>query len=179
MARFAFFIVFFLTLICSCSDKVPVANSPAFKSFEISYSNGWTKSFSFIVDSNKIYFSPQRGDTAYYGSLPDTVLKVFETTFLKISDQTIQSKDAGCVDCSVVAIKIVSNGDTTRIQQLGGLDHIFYPLIRTVQRFLDSSKHQTIQAVVRLETKSIVTPPPPRIEATKFKPPIMTRRSGR
>jgi hypothetical protein len=165
--------IFLATLIYGCSDKTAIVkNSPTFKSFEISYTNGWTRGFSFIVDTNKIYFSPQRWDITYYGILPDTIFKMLDTTFFKIrSDQNIKSKDEGCVDCSVLAIKIISNGDTTRINQVGDLDNIFYPLIKSLQKFIDSSKHQTIQAMVLLDTKSIVTPPPPKIDEKKFKPP--------
>jgi hypothetical protein len=59
------------------------------------------------------------------------------------------------------------------------LDNIFYPLIRALQNFIDSSKHQTIHAVVWLDTKSILIPPPPKIDETKFKPPLVKKKSGR
>lgn len=174
-------IILFTIIIYSCSGKRAILkNSPTFRSFEISYTNGWTKGFSFIVDTNKIFFSPQKQDTTYYGILPDTIFKIFDTIFQEIrSDQSIKSKDEGCVDCSVLAVKIISNGDTTRIIQIGDLDNVFYPLIKSLQKFIDSSKHQTIPGVVWPDTKSIVAPPPPKIDETKFKPPVVRKKSGR
>ena len=181
MIRLRLLIIFLTIAFYSCSDKTPTTNrTSTFKSFEISYTNGWTKGFSLFVDTSKIYFSPQRWDTTYYGILPDTIFKMLDTTFLKIqADKNIKSKDEGCVDCSVLAIKIVANGDTTRIQQTGNLDNLFYPLIKTLQHFIDSNKHQKIKAVVWLDTKSIVTPPPPKVDETNFKPPVVTKKSSR
>jgi hypothetical protein len=181
MTRLAFFTIFLTIPFYGCSDKPLTAkHNPTFKSFEVSYTNGWTRGFSFIVDTNKIFFSPQRLDTIYYGILPDTICKMLDTTFLKIhNNQNIKSKDEGCMDCSVLSIKIISNGDTTRINQIGDLDNIFYPLIKSLQTFIDSNKHQTIQAVIQLETRLVVAPPPPKIDETKFKPPLVTKKSGR
>jgi hypothetical protein len=181
MIRLAFFFILLTIAFYSCSDKSPATkHTPTFKSFEISYTNGWTRGFSFIVDTNKIFFSPQRFDTTYYGILPDSICDMLDTTLLKIrSNQNIKSKDEGCVDCSVLGIKIISSGDTTRINQTGDLDNIFYPIIKSLQRFIDNNKHQTIQAVIRLDTKSVVTPPPPKVDETKFKPPIEPKKSGR
>ena len=75
--------------------------------------------------------------------------------------------------------KIISKGDTIRINQTGDLDNIFYPLIKSLQNFIDSNKHQTIRAIVWLDTKSIVIPPPPKIDGTKFKPHVVKKQSGR
>ena len=181
MTRLTFFILLLTTVFCRCSEKKQiVSNSATFTSFEISYTNGWGKGFSFIFDSNKIFFSPQHWDTTYYGILPDTIFNLLDTTFLRIrNDDNIKSKDGGCVDCSVLAIKIISGGDTTRINQTGYLDNLFSPVIKSLQRFIDSSEHNKIQAIVLLDTKLIISPRPPKIEKAKIKPLVTTEKSGR
>lgn len=173
MTRLAVISILLTVAFYSCSDKTLTVNQPStFKSFEISYTDGWTKTFSFFVDANKIYFSPQRWDTTYYGILPDSLFKMLDTTFSNIrNDRTVKSKDGGCVDCSVLAVKIIADSDTIRINQTGDLDGIFYPMVKSLQKFIDSSNHQAIRAVVWMDTQSIVTPPPPKVDETKFKPP--------
>jgi len=181
MTRIAFFILLTnITFGCSNSDLAEYKTT-TFKSFEVSYTNGWTKGFSLFVDSNKIYLLPQRWDTTYFGILPDTIFRIIDTTFLKIqSDKQIKSKDGGCVDCPILALKIISKGDTIRINQIGKLDSIFYPLIKSLQTFVDKSRHQSIRSVVWLDTKFIVSPPPPPVdENTKFTPSPASKQSGR
>lgn len=157
----------FLLLIlsaCNAPGKTRNTTPPRFQSFEISYTDGWTKTFSLLVDTNRIYLSPHKWDTAYYGILPDTIYKLFEATFLEIEgSKSVRSKNGGCVDCPLLAIKIIAHGDTLRIRQTGRLDSLFHPLISRLQTFLDSSKHQTTEAILLLETQSVVTPPPPPI----------------
>jgi hypothetical protein len=170
-------LIFAMTiLLWGCSGKNENANHPtSFKSFEISFTNGWAKGFSFFVDTNKIYFSPHGLDTANYGVLPDSIFKIIDSNCEKIqSDTTIKSKDAGCVDCSVAAIKIISKGDTTRINQTGDIDKEIVAIVKSLQKFIDSSRHETIGAVIILETRFVVSPPPAEI-STKFKPPNSTK----
>ncbi|MFZ1799295.1 MAG: hypothetical protein WAU24_05470 [Chitinophagaceae bacterium] len=164
MSRLAFFIITLLTLFSNCTEKpVTKNNSPSFKSFVISYSNGWAKGFSIFIDSSKIYFSPQQRDTTYYGILPDSIFKMVDTISLKIqSNKNIKSKVKSCVDCSVLAMMIITKNDTIRIKPNEDFDKLFYPLINNLQKFIDSSKHQYIHAFIRLETESIVSPPPPK-----------------
>ena len=170
MARFILCACILTILICNCSDKVQSAKVLTdFQYFEISFSDGWAKRFSFTVDSNKIYFSPQQSYITYYGILPDTIYQIINTTVLRVrSDSTIKSKDKGCVDCPVIAVKIVSKNDTIRISQAGDLSNIFFSLLKSLETFINSGRHQSIQSVLLLETKSIVTPQPPKIEENKY-----------
>ena len=165
MPRLAFFIITLSTFFSNCTEEAVTKNTtPNFTSFEISYSNGWTKGFSIFIDSNKIFFSPHQWDTVYYGTLPDTISNMIDTAFLKIlNDKSIKSKNEKCADCSILAIKIIANNDTLRIIQTNDLEKFFYPLINNLQKFIDSSKHQYIHAFIRLETESIVSPPPPKL----------------
>ncbi len=173
MKRLFFFLLIIIISFNNCTDKSTSVNSSiAFKSFEISYTNGWSSGFSILVDTNKIYFSPQLSDFSYYGILPDTIFDLLDTTFLKIrSDSNIKSKDSGCVDCPSLAIQIISNDDTLRIKQTGSFDKIFYPVIKSLRNFIESSKHQKIHGIFLLDTRSVITPQPPEIKVIHFKPP--------
>ncbi len=164
MTRLAFLIFLLTFLFCSCSDKPKIANGALlFKSFEISYSAGWTKGFSLFVDSNKIYFSPEEFDKIYYGILPDTIFKLLDVAFLKIlNEKTIKSKDDGCQDCPTLAIQIISNNDTIKIHQTGAFSNILDSAINTLQKFIDGTKHASIPGFVWLGTKSIVRKLPPK-----------------
>jgi len=135
-----------------------------FTSFELSYTNGWTKSVSILVDSNRIYLSPQAWDTTYFGILPEPIFAMMDSIAVKIrSDKKLQSKDEGCVDCPVLAIKIITNGDTIRINQVGKTDSLFHPLVPLLQKHIDSGRHQYTKAVLWLDTRAIVSPPPPPV----------------
>jgi hypothetical protein len=165
--------------VCSCSDNYKkLVPSPKFKTFEISYTNGWTKGFSFIVDSNKIYFSPKKLDSMFYGILPDSIFNLIDNIFLKIkSDTTIKSKDQGCVDCSIISIQVVAKEDTICINQTGDLDKIFLSVIRSLQTFLDNGRLQPTRATIFLETQKSVSPTPTPMIDIKFRPPAT--KSGR
>ena len=171
MIRITFFILLLANALLSCSDQAPIQNGITnFKIFEIAYSNGWSSGFSFRADTNKIYFAPGRADTAYYGLLPVEIVNLLDTTVSKISsDINIKSNDIDCLDCASLAICIVSNGDTIRIKQSGDIDPLFEPIIDSLQNFIVNGEHQRIQALLMLEAKSILLPPPPPyIEEIKF-----------
>jgi hypothetical protein len=159
-------------LLCNCSANIDKPKSPPnFKSFEISYTNGWTKGFSLLVDSNKIYFSQQKSDTIYFGILPDTIFKVIDGLVLIIvNDRTLKSKNRGCEDCSVVAIQALIKTDTIRINQSGDVDEVFWPVINIIQTFIDKGKHQKIRSLFFFETTSSVNPSPPIVDGN-FLPP--------
>jgi hypothetical protein len=180
MTKIAFFILL-ITLTAGCLNKTSKKNKAVgFKSFEISYTDGWVKSFSLFADSNKIYFLQQKWDTAHFGILPDTICTLLNTAFLKIhADNQIKSRDGNCVDCQILALKITSQSGTTIINQSGDLDSMFRPLITSLQTFIDSAKHQSIRATVWLDTKFIVSPPPPIIETRKRSPASASGQNGR
>lgn len=146
----------------SCSHKASTIQRPnSFTSFEISFTNGWAKSFSILVDSNKIYHSPQSKDMTYYGIMPDSIFKLFDTTFHKIkNDHRIKSQNVNCFDCQILAIKIISKGDTIRINQKGQLDSFLNPLINSLIKFIDSHDHNMLQTTINMETKSAISSRP-------------------
>lgn len=169
MMRFTLFVLFLIISVFSCINK-PVAknNTVSFSSVEINYTDGWTKKFSLIVDSNKIYFVPLKWDSAFYGILPDSIFNTIKETAQKIKDdKNVKSNAIECNDCAVISIKLINNRDTIRIKQSGNLNSHFIPLINTLQHFIDSSHHQTIQAFIQMDKKSSVIPPPPLIEQNK------------
>jgi len=150
-------------VIAGCSDEFKNQWRPSeFTSFEISYTDGWTKRFSFFVDSNKIYFSPQQPDTVYYGLLPGELFKLIDTCISNMhADTAIHSKLDSCMDCSMVAVKLVSNGKTTRVNQTGNVDKLLLRVIDSLNKFVDENKHQKIHSVMFLETQEFINPLPP------------------
>jgi len=174
MIKFAIGVVGLTLLISACSDKKKLGNtSTKFTTFEIGYTNGWTKGFSFWVDSNKIFLSPHKFDTIKYGLLPDSLMLLIDTTLLKIlSDTSIKSKDDGCVDCSIFAMQTIIGKDTIIIHQIGNINKVFWPVIKTIERFVDSVNHATMRATLFLESQRIVLPPPlpPTSNDKKFLP---------
>lgn len=173
MIRLTSFVLIVMTVFCGCLDRTTNQNGNTnFKSFEISHTNGGTASFTFSVDTNKIYFIPGRADTTYYGLLSDDIVNLLDTTVLQITHNTkIKSNDLDCYDCSVVAIKIVSGRDTIRISQAGQIDSLFYPIIETLQNFISTGHHQKTQAILLLETQSVIMPPPNSIKEVEFTAP--------
>jgi hypothetical protein len=179
MTKIATGLLGLILFIYACSNKNETAKtSIRFTSFEIGYTNGWTRGISFWVDSNKIFLAPQMLDTVKYGLLPDSIIQLIDTTLFKIiADTTIKSKDGGCVDCSIIGIHAVIGDDTISIHQVGNIDKVFLPLIKTLQYFLDSTNHSTIHSVLFLESQKIAFAPPlsPISTDRNFLPPKTKR----
>ena len=152
MTRYLFCLIFLATLIYGCSDKISIVNRPpAFTSFEVSYTDGQAKSFSFIVDTNKIYLSPHNIDTTYYGILPDTIFAFIDRFVVKLlNDTSIQSTGDKCYDCSVVAIQVVTKSDTIRISQANKIDQPIRNIINSLQTFIYEGRHQKINSIIFL-----------------------------
>jgi hypothetical protein len=115
MKRFLFPILVSVIFGSSCLMKTDSTKPPAsFKSFEISFTDGWKKSFPFLVDTNKIYFSRVRLDKTYYGILPDSIFGIIDSCFIRIHDDTaIKSNHVNADDVSVLSVKIVTNAETS------------------------------------------------------------------
>jgi hypothetical protein len=181
MAKFTIGLICLTRLISTCSEKKEShKNTMKFKSFEIGYTNGWTHEFSFWMDSNKIFLSPQKFDTIKYGILPDSISRLIDTTLLKIiSDTTVKSKDDGCEDCAIIALQAIIGTDTISIHQIGDIDKRLWPVIRTLQYFVDSNNHPTMHAILFLETqKAVFPPPPPLLNNRKFLPSDIKTKRG-
>lgn len=162
MTRLSSQLIIITILLYSCSDRKQTRiSSKKFASFEIGYSNGWTDGISFWVDSNKIFFAPQKYDLVKYGLVPDSIFTVIDMTLQKIiSDTTIKSKDRSCEDCLVFGLQTIIGQDTIIIHQRGDIDNVFKPLIKTIQFFIDSISHPTIRSRLFLESQNIAFAPP-------------------
>jgi hypothetical protein len=145
----------------------------SFKSFEISFTDGWKKEFSFFVDTNKIYFSPVRSNKTYYGILPDSIFKILDSCFLRIhNDTAIKSTHEVGEDVSILSLKIVTNSDTIFINQTNDINKVFFPVIKAIQKFIDSDKRSIIHSDIFLETQAFVRPMP-ILKEVKFKKPAL------
>ena len=146
-----------------------------FESFEMSYSNGWTINLSFLVDSNKIYFSPKESDTSVYGILPDSIFLLIDSVCSEMVHNNIISKNSGCLDCPVMAVRVITKKDTIQAKQTGDIDHIFLALIKNMQDFLHSGKHSLINSNLLLQTQRSVSYPVPPIVDSSSKPAGKTK----
>lgn len=130
---------------CKSSDsKIKSNNQPnlGFNKFEIGYNNGWGKSFLFALDSSKVFFTPGKYDTLYYGILPDSSFMQIKTSLSKIlSDTSIKSRKTNCFDCPTVSMEVSNWTDTIRIFQKGHIDTTLYTLIKQVNRYVDKQDH--------------------------------------
>lgn len=175
-------IVLTLLLFC-CTDKREEAKTPRrFTSFEIGYSNGWTTGISFLVDSNKIFFSPQKSNLVKYGVVPDSIFLVIEAAFQKtVADTTIKSRDRSCEDCSEFVLQAIIGHDTINIHQRGQIDSTFTSLVKTIQNFTESTSHPIIRIQLFLESQKIAFPPPlpPVPNNFNFLTPESMTKSGR
>ena len=171
-------LAFFISGCTNNNDKA--RTSIKFTSFEIGYTNGWTRGISFWVDSNRIFFAPQESDKVKYGLLPDSLNQLINETLTNIFlDTTIKSKDDGCVDCEDLGIRAVVGSDTLYIRQVGKLDKIFLPFLKKLEYFIESSNHSTIHSVLFLESQKIAFPPKMSLFTNKSIPPDSLTKSGR
>jgi hypothetical protein len=166
----------------SCSHQrernKDVVSPKSFSTLEITFDSQVAhESFSFVIDSNKIYISPQN-ETAYYGILPDSLYKLINSVVSEVrTNESIKSTHDQCIDCSVLAIKIVKDNDTIKLRQSGQLSKVFYPVIDSLQSFLKTGTHEKINArIYMLETSLMAVPPPESIGSKKNK---TNNKSGR
>jgi hypothetical protein len=89
-----------------------------------------------------------------YGILPDTIFKIIDSTYVKVENDTTK-ESLGCDDCVEVALKIIAKGDTTLKYKVLIHDTVFQPVIKTLQTFVDSGKHNTIKSVTAFETQNL------------------------
>ena len=167
MNRFFFILIVSASLTYGCSDKTKqYTYKPVFTSFEISFNPGMGKKFSLLVDSSKIYFAPQSWETCFYGVLQDSIIKSIDSFCLKLKS-TYKTIEKPCYDCSDVAFKTIIGEDTFRVHQLGEIDKSIFEFINFLETNVKLNKHKVLNALVLLETTSILTPLPPKIEKEK------------
>jgi hypothetical protein len=143
LLKFICLSVFFQS--CKNADPTIKSNSQSnhsFNKFEIGYTDGWGESFLFALDSSKVFFTPGRYDTMYYGILPDSSFIQIKTSLSKIlRDTTIKSRKANCFDCPTISMEISNQTDTVRIFQKGHIDTTLYTLIKQVNGCVDKQGH--------------------------------------
>lgn len=138
-----------LCLLLSCCDKQNKSKpqQASFTRFEMSYTTGWVGSFTISVDSSRIYFIPGLTEN-YYGTVPDSIFSLINNSARSIKrDTSLKILGRSCIDCSDFCIKLIVEGDTIRIRQDGGhIKKMFWPMINSLQLFVDSAKHNSIKS---------------------------------
>jgi hypothetical protein len=183
MSKFIIASIFSIFLLSACSDKkIATRLSINFTRFQLGYSNGWTKSVAFRVDSNRIFFALKRNDKSIkYGLVPDSILQLIEATLSKtISRKIVSSTNNICEDCSTIILEAIEGRDSILIQQNGNIDRIFWPIITALQPFIASELHSTFDPNLLQQLQAMFSPPPPPSPKNRlFMPPKEATKSGR
>jgi hypothetical protein len=165
-------LLLFCSMAClaSCVDKTAkqtTSNTSNFQVFEISYTNGWTRGFSFLIDSSKVFIASTQKDSIEFGHASDSIFKFIDSTLFVIkNDTTIKTKANNCSDCSLVSLKAIINSDTIRIFQAGNdIDRKILPLVNKLKSFINNPQYTKVSAF-NWETQQEVLPP------TKPPPPL-------
>jgi hypothetical protein len=138
------------------------------------YFDGRKGSFAFRIDSTKIFFALQKVDAVKYGIVPDSVARVINAIVsTAMSDSRLRSKDNLCQDCSILVLHVIRDKDTLSIKQVGNIDGVFWPIIRTLRYFIDSVPHPTIQVTLFDDLRKLIflPPPPASLKDKSFTPP--------
>jgi hypothetical protein len=180
MSNLRFELLLLLCLCNACSNRQVLPGGKAaekqFSYFEMSYRGGWIGGFSFCLDSNRQFFSPSLylihpGDSIKYGVLPDTLQQKIDTLVALLEkDTALHSRYHPCDDCSSVAIKVATPGDTIRVFQTGEISAPLLAVILELDSFLLRPHQKHAPAPMYLETAEKVAPPPP--------PPILSRQKN-
>ncbi len=167
MKAWLVFFIYILFILTSCSEKkverIPKYN---FTSFEISSFDGATKLFSFSVDTSKIFIARTKGDSLKFGILPDSIFQVINRKAAQLfQDKSVKSNQNDCYNCPIVSVLSVYKSDTVRILQKGiRNDKLFFPIIESLEKYLDSNKiYRAIKydGMECFETMTKLIPPPP------------------
>ena len=140
MARkYLSFLQLFVIILTACTSKqkksINKKEESHFSYFELSYKGDWFGGFSFLVDTNKIFFFPSTlpqisGDKIKYGILPDSLFQAIDSTITQIRTlQSLNPDSTYCFDCSEVSIKAILNSDTIRLYQAGIINDTIWNLI--------------------------------------------------
>jgi hypothetical protein len=174
------FIAFSLVLIfpaCRSADMKnrELISKPGFSYFEFSYLGGMGGGHSFLTDSNRIFFFPPvypqiNGGIIKYGILPDSISKAIDSTIPQIRKlHSLNPDSTYCYDCTEVSIKLISNNDTIRLYQAGGIDSTVWSLIERIEVLRKNENLSYLNAIYfYLETaKDVSSSMPPKIPFTK------------
>lgn len=162
-------------LFCSCSDNKAIRKTPIynFTTYELSFFDGWSKRFSFSIDTSKVYLTAYKGDTLRYGILPDSVFEIInKNAFLLFNDKPTTNKNKECNDCSEISILATFKNDTVRLLQKGDIsDRVFFPVVEAINNYLETSrsswKLNPFPQLLFETIDSILPPVPPKVDPPK------------
>ena len=135
--------------------------SRAFTSFELTYKTS-LKSFGFMVDSNKIFFSPKTWDTVKYGFLPDTLFALIDSSISKIlNGKAFKSNEILRSDTFRIGIRLIVNQDTIKIIQSDKqVESAFSKIIAPIEFFINKDHLILNNSAMILETDRMTLPKP-------------------
>ncbi|MEO8768538.1 MAG: hypothetical protein ABI402_00580 [Ferruginibacter sp.] len=179
MTKTLFSILLLFLFLAGCKNKInkpKIKSTTEFKRFEISYSNGWTRGFAFLVNQDKIFIASNKSDTLQYGLLPDSINFIIDSFISKIkNDTSIKTFDDHCEDCAIVSLNIIFMKDTINVIQHGNIRPLLLNMVQVIDSFI-KLKHEKIScAFPKFETQQLILPPaivlPNRKKQILFTPP--------
>ena len=134
----------------------------SFKTFEISYTDGWISDYSFLIDSTGKYYCKRLVDYPSIGKLPDSIF--FQINNLSHEILRIKKFDSiknNCFDCSILSIKVKDRNEEIIIYQKGNVDKKYNKLTFLLGRFLEKVENRKKDTLICFETESAIVPPMP------------------
>jgi hypothetical protein len=167
-ALFGLIAIVILSASCKTNeDNLPIREKRQFTSFEFSYTDAGTKSFSVRVDSNNIFFFPKTWDTVKYGLLPDTLAALVNLSVAEIIGKELNKKpDNVCEGCRALAIELITNSDTIRVVKTGDqIGRVFYRMVKSYEQFFKNDQLSLTNPNIAmvLETQRMIKPPPSEV----------------
>ena len=148
-----------LCFITSCKNK-----TENFQSFEVSYTDGWTKRRSFVAFQDSLYeyqinFGERKG-----GKLDKVDFKNLELILSDLENNNLKSKTDKCVDCPIISINIERDGGPIRLMQKGEIDSQLNDIEKTIDKIIKHENTYFLKPTYFYKTDKDIAPPlPPKI----------------
>ncbi len=128
--------------------------------FGISYDQVLGGSFSFIVDTNKIYFYNDNLEYTYYGTLPDSIFASIDSLAFILVNNKLHNIPDECYDCAKVAIQVITKVDTFNAKQFSYIDVQIWKKIGTLKKLKYYTPTSKLYGLTYFSTRNIITQMP-------------------
>lgn len=134
----------------------------SFKTFEISYTDGWLTEYSFLIDSTGKYYCKRLVDYPSTGKLSDSIFNKVNL-FAKDILQNKYNDSIGneCFDCSIIGLKIKAKDRIIVLDKKYYTDKKLYEIVKPLEFFFNEGKHKEVDTIIYFETEKAIAPPMP------------------
>ncbi|WP_395060494.1 hypothetical protein, partial [Flavobacterium sp.] len=110
MKKNLLFVILFFIISCQ-------KNNVDFKQFEISHTDGWKRSYSFVVFKDRFFEFNENSGERKGGKLNKNDFESLLLELSKLENSNLKSKTENCIDCSKTSINIDRNNKSFKIIQ--------------------------------------------------------------